>query len=116
MSTESYERSALFHERGYNNLAFFAVGKHLAGLRIDNFGIEEIIKYMHPCLIGAVDTDAGPVNLGKPVDIINLNAELFCDIVPLGIAPALRADNAFFKLYLIFEPAFVDFLGKQQNI
>ena len=101
MSAETDERSAFFNERCDDYLALFAVGKDLAGLRVNNLGIEEIIKNMHTRLTGAVDTDTRAVNLGKAVNIIEFDAELSRYIIPLGVAPALRADNAFSELDFI---------------
>ena len=89
MGAEAKERGTLFDKRCDDDLALLSVGEHFPCLGIDDLGVEIIVKHMHACLVGAVDADARTVNLGQSVNVIELDAELIGDILPLGIAPPL---------------------------
>ena len=56
------------------------------------------------------------VNFGQSVDVVQLDAKLGGNAVTHFLAPALRTDDAFFQVDLVFDATLADFLRQQQSI
>ena len=71
---------------------------------------------MHGIAFLTADTDAGAVDLGQAVDIVELDAEQVLDTLAHLVAPALGADDALLELNLVAQAALLDFLAEQQRV
>ena len=116
MRAEADERRALFLQRGEDDFARLAIGHKLAGLGVDDLEIQEIAPHVHGIALLAADTDAGAVDLGQAVDIVELDAEQVLDTLAHLVAPALGADDALLELNLVAQAALLDFLAEQQRV
>ena len=71
---------------------------------------------MHRTLGAAVYADAGTVYLGKPVDVVKLNAELRGNARTHFVAPSFGADHTLLQAYLIPDTSFGDLLRKKERV
>ena len=116
MRTVADKRRALLAQRGEHQLAHFAVGQLLAGLRVDDLAVHVVFPDMHAMMLFAGDADARAVDLGQAIDIEDLDAQLVGDALAHLLTPTLGADDALAQVKLIAQAALLDLLGKQQRI
>ena len=64
----------------------------------------------------AADADAGSVDLGQPVDVVDGDAHLVLDAFAGLLAPTLGSDDAALQVDLVAQAALVDLFGEQQRI
>ena len=116
MGAVADQRRAFFFQGGDDQFPQFAVGEDFAGFGIDDLKIEVIIEIVHPCVVLAVDGDAGAVYFGESVDIVKLHAEFVGDAVSHLFAPAFGTDHTFFQADLVFYTALFDLFGQEQSV
>ena len=110
------ERRALLAQRGEYQLAFLAVGQHLAGFGIDDLDVDEVVPDVHAVVGVAGNADARAVHLGEAVNVVNLDAQLVLNAVAHLLAPALGADDALLQVNLVAQVALGDLLGEKQRV
>ena len=71
---------------------------------------------MHGTIGLAVDADAGTVDLGQAIDVIEFDAELVGDATAHLLAPAFRADDALAQPDLVADATLGYLLGKTQRV
>ena len=71
---------------------------------------------MHAAFVVAAHADAGAVDLGEAVDIVELDPQFRGDAAAHFLAPAFRADDALFEMDLVADAAAGDFLRQQQSV
>ena len=110
------ERRAFLDERRDDDLAGLTVWDGFQGHGIDDLDIKEVVPVMHAGVVLAVDADAGTVDLGQAVDVVEFDAEFFGDAFAHRLAPALGTDDTFLQVDLVLDAALFDLLGEEQGI
>ena len=110
------EGRALLDERRDDDLAGLTVRDGFQRDRVDDLDVEEVVPVVHAGVVLAVDADAGTVDLGEAVDVVEFDAEFFRDALSHGFAPALGTDDTFLQVDLVLDAALFDLLGEEQGI
>ena len=85
---------ACLAERGQDQLAFLAVRAGLAGLEVDDLGIEIILEDVRPGLALAFHGHARADDFGQAVNVVGLDAAVRFDAPAHGFGPRLGAEDA----------------------
>ena len=110
------EGRAFLDEGRDDDLAGLAVRNGLQGDRVDDLDVEEVVPVVHAGVILAADADAGAVDLGQAVDVVEFDAEFFGDALSHGVAPALGTDDTLLQVDLVLDAALLDLLGEEQRV
>ena len=108
--------SALLDQGRDDDLAPLSVRKRLEGNGINDLQIEIIIPVVHVLALAAVDADAGAVDFGQAIDIIELDSQDTADTFAHGLAPALASDDALFEHDLVPDTALFNLLCQKKGI
>ena len=73
VGAEADEGRPLLDEGGDDDFAGFAVGDVLAGRGVDDLEVEVVVPVVHARVEAAVDADAGAVDLGEAVDVVDFD-------------------------------------------
>ena len=87
-------RHGLLAQGRQDQLAFLAVGARLAGLEIDDLGVEVILEDVRPGLALAFHRHARADDFRQPVDVVGLDAAVGLDAPAHGFGPRLGAEDA----------------------
>ena len=82
-------------------LALAAFGKHLAGLGIDDLGVEVVLIDVHSGLLPALESDTGAGGLCEAVDVISFDSEALLDALAHFLGPGLCPENAGFEFVVL---------------
>ena len=88
------QRQRLLADAGEHELAVFAVGQRLAGRRVDDLGVEEILVDVHAVLLDALARNARARDFRKAVDVVGLDGQQPLDLAAHLLGPRLRAEDA----------------------
>ena len=104
------DREGLLGQRGENQLAPRAFGQRRAGIGIDDLGVEVILPDVQPVLgLHAFHRHARTDHLREAVDVDRMHVESRLDLLPHGIGPGFRAEDADLER----RAARVDALGRE---
>ncbi len=85
---------ALRGERREHELALLALGEDLAGVGVDDLGVEVVLPDVQPALdLGALDGDARADDLGEAVDVDGRHAQRRFDLLAHRVGERLGADD-----------------------
>jgi len=114
---EAQERKGLFGERRENEFAALAVGKDLAGVGIDDLGIERVLEDVNAVLGHALAGDSGADDFGQAVDVDGLEGEPFLDGFAHLLGPRLGAEEPHAQLERPWRHAIGEaFLGERERV
>ena len=116
VGTESDERRSLLLQCGYYDFTLLTVRQGFAGNRVDYLDVEIVIPVVDTPFPRTVHADSRTVDFRETVYVIELYAQLICDVFPFLVAPSLAADHSFFKVDFIPEAPFVYLLSQQQGV
>ena len=85
-----------FFKRGKHQLALGALGQHLAGFGVYDFGIEIILVYVLAAFIYTFAGNAGTQNLAQAIVLRGRYAEAALQLLAHGLGHALAAEHADF--------------------
>ena len=110
------EGRAFLDEGRDDDLAGLAVRNGLQGHGVDDLDVEEVVPVVHAVVILTADADAGTVDLGQTVDVVEFDAEFFGDALPHGVAPALGTDDTLLQVDLVLDAPLFDLFREEQRI
>ena len=89
------DRHGLLGEAGEYQFPFLAIGQHLTGFRIDDFGVEVVLPDGRAVLgLQALLGHSGAHHLRQAIDVHRVDAQALFDFPAHGFGPGFRPENA----------------------
>ena len=92
------EGHGLFSYAGEHKLALLALGKHLAGVGVDDLGDKVVLVNVESAVALALKGDAGADHFTEAVDIPGLDLELVFNVPAHALGPGLCTEEAHLQL------------------
>ena len=116
-SPVSDHRHAFLAQRRDDQFAFLAIRQHFQRIRVDDFYIEVVFLYVHPCIFLTAHGHSRTHDFRKSVNIISADTQTLFDLVAHALRPRLCAEYSCRKIqFFRFDPSLLHTFRDSQCI